>query len=528
VATRETGNLVRRAQSGDRDAYGELVDRFRDAVFALCYHRCGEFEPARDLAQDAFVQAWMHLGQLTDPDRFPGWLRRIAERVCIGWRRRRRDEAPLQEVADEGAGPLDDAAAVRMTVQRALAALPEHQRLVATLHYIDGYTYAELGEFLSAPEPTVRSRLRAARVRLRGALAEMVEEGLRAERPADRFREEVMMRVTDVCVKEDTDQLRGGPVPVLLLSDEERSVPIWIGESEAHAVLYGLAEQRPPRPLTYDLMLNSWALFGIQLAGVRISDLRENAYHGEIQLTLGEETKVLDSRASDAVNLALRADVPVEVDDRVLEKMDVTPAAARRYQDMPDFPTGPGDLPPLHQTAFEGDMDQAKRLLSEGHDVGGRNPFGVTPLRIAAQRGHTDLIDLLVAAGATVHVKDREGRTPLHCAAANDHEDACQRLLSAGAKVNARDEEGLTPLHVSDGAGVARLLLSHGSYLNARDGDGRTPLHVAASNGRTGVAEALLEAGARLNARDSSGATALGLATTPEMKDLLVERGATS
>ena len=64
--------LVARARQGDQEAFGELVDRYRDMVYGLGYHLTGDFEAARDLAQEAFVQAFVKLGQLREPGRFAG------------------------------------------------------------------------------------------------------------------------------------------------------------------------------------------------------------------------------------------------------------------------------------------------------------------------------------------------------------------------------------------------------------------------------------------------------------------------
>jgi len=69
--------LLERARGGDREAFGDLVERYRDMVYGLGYHLTRDFESARDLAQEAFVQAYLKLGQLRDPDRFSGWLRQI-------------------------------------------------------------------------------------------------------------------------------------------------------------------------------------------------------------------------------------------------------------------------------------------------------------------------------------------------------------------------------------------------------------------------------------------------------------------
>ena len=517
--------LVRRAVNGDLNAYGEVVDRFRDAVLGLCYHRCGNFETARDLAQDTFVRAYQHLGQLGDPASFSGWLRRIAERICIDWRRGQHEVQPLAEAVDQASPSIDDTVALRVTVERALASLPEAQRLAVTLFHIDGYSYREIADFVSAPETTVKARLDAARKALREALDEMVHDALQAQGAPPEFREEVMMRVTQVQLKKAVDQYSGGPAPVVLLGDDAKAVAIYIGEPEASSIRMALDQWQPPRPMTSDLMLSSWSAFSIRLTGVRITEIRDHVFHAELELTRGKSTKQIDCRASDAVSLALRADVPIEVAEDVVGAMGISAGEARLdYSNLPDYQIDI-TLPPLHQAAADGNTDEVKRLLSERAEPDDLNRYGVTPLHLAAMRNRLETARLLIAAGADAAGADPKGKSHLHFAAHFGHSEMVALLLGAGADVNAQDHQGATPLHVASDASMVGLLASKGADAHARDHDGRTPLHYAASNNRTAVAEALLAAGADAAARDAKGATPLAIAEDSDVKELLCRHG---
>src|SRR5262249_26480032 len=75
--------LVGRAQTGDREAYGELVVRFQSSVYAMALARVRDPLEAQELAQDVFVHAMRKLPQLRDPRCFAGWLRRITARMAI-------------------------------------------------------------------------------------------------------------------------------------------------------------------------------------------------------------------------------------------------------------------------------------------------------------------------------------------------------------------------------------------------------------------------------------------------------------
>jgi len=169
--------LVQRARRGDRSAFGELVDRYRDMVYGLAYHLAGNFEDARDLTQEAFVRAYERLAQLREPRRFPNWLRTITANTHRSSVRRRRPCADASESGTERA--QSDLA---LAVKDALAGLREPDRLALTLHYIDGYTHAEIGEFLGHSADVVKTRLARARARLRTEVAQMVGDAFARER----------------------------------------------------------------------------------------------------------------------------------------------------------------------------------------------------------------------------------------------------------------------------------------------------------------------------------------------------------
>ena len=71
-------DLIRQTLDGDTDAFGHLVDRYKDAVYGAAYARLGNFQDAQDIAQDAFIRAYRRLASLKSPDRFAGWLYAIA------------------------------------------------------------------------------------------------------------------------------------------------------------------------------------------------------------------------------------------------------------------------------------------------------------------------------------------------------------------------------------------------------------------------------------------------------------------
>ncbi|MFN7065819.1 MAG: bifunctional nuclease family protein [Aquificaceae bacterium] len=115
------------------------------------------------------------------------------------------------------------------------------------------------------------------------------------------------------------------PIVVLRAKDKEDLIlPIWIGIFEADSIVRQLQGVEPPRPMTYELTKSIIENMGARLEKVIINDLRDSTYYAELHLLQGNNLMVIDSRPSDAINLALRFYVPVFVEEEVLEKSKVS------------------------------------------------------------------------------------------------------------------------------------------------------------------------------------------------------------
>jgi bifunctional DNase/RNase len=111
-------------------------------------------------------------------------------------------------------------------------------------------------------------------------------------------------------------------VPIVILRDEASTVflPIWIGVFEANAIAIQMEDLEPPRPLTHDLLRAIIETLGTRLQQVLICALEGNTFFAQIHLMTGAGEKIVDSRPSDAIALALRMDAPIYVLPTVLEK----------------------------------------------------------------------------------------------------------------------------------------------------------------------------------------------------------------
>lgn len=173
----ETEFLVRKAQAGDRAAFGELAMRFARSVLAAARSRNRDRHEADELVQEVFLHAMRKIGQLREPACFGAWLRRIAVRVAIN-RGVRRPPLPVAESevleahGKATASPLEDLVRQegRERVRRAVAELRPIDRDALDAFYLKGRSLAEIAAQFEVPLGTIKRRLHTARRRLEESL----------------------------------------------------------------------------------------------------------------------------------------------------------------------------------------------------------------------------------------------------------------------------------------------------------------------------------------------------------------------
>ncbi len=177
---------LRAARAGDRDAFGRLVETHQQRLFHCLLRLCGSADDAQELAQDAFVQAYVKLDSFQENSAFFTWLYRIAFNLAASRARRRRPRTSLDAACEAGAaeptapaeppdGPMIQHERDSL-VQLAIGRLPHEQRQVIVLREIEGLDYGQIADVLQTPVGTVRSRLFRARMQLRELLAPMFAE----------------------------------------------------------------------------------------------------------------------------------------------------------------------------------------------------------------------------------------------------------------------------------------------------------------------------------------------------------------
>jgi len=185
VAGASDSEWVQRAQAGDAEAFSALVLEHQPFVYNLALRVVGDADEAEDLAQEAFVRAWLALPNFRGQAQFRTWLYRIVTNLCCNrLPRLRRDLLAMgeEEAADLPGEPKGDPASSveaderRAFLHRQIEALPESYRLLVTLRFQQELSYDEIANVLSLPLGSVKTGLFRARARLREALHEY-EEG---------------------------------------------------------------------------------------------------------------------------------------------------------------------------------------------------------------------------------------------------------------------------------------------------------------------------------------------------------------
>lgn len=173
----EVADLVIRAREGDREALGELVERFEKTVHALSLRRLGNAAEAAELTQEVFLHMVRRIHQLREPERFAGWLRQMTVRMAINRATRRPQAAALEtevlETLGETRAEPSEELARRERIERvrdALDRLKPLDRDVLQAFYLREMSLVEIAETFDVPVGTVKRRLHVARHRLREAL----------------------------------------------------------------------------------------------------------------------------------------------------------------------------------------------------------------------------------------------------------------------------------------------------------------------------------------------------------------------
>jgi len=176
---------IKQVLKGDQNAYGEIVELYKDKIFQLCYRMLGNRHEAEDVAQEAFIRAYINIQSFNQGKKFSSWIYRIATNLCIDRIRKKKPDYFLDaevpgtegltmysQVASDSILPEDKLVRMELqeTVQKEISKLPEKYRVVIVLKYMEELSLNEISEILDIPLGTVKTRIHRGRETLRQQL----------------------------------------------------------------------------------------------------------------------------------------------------------------------------------------------------------------------------------------------------------------------------------------------------------------------------------------------------------------------
>ena len=224
--------LIRKILSGDDAAFGILVEKYQKSIHTLVWRKIGDYHYAEEIMQDAFLQAYKKLSTLKNPNQFAGWLHVMANRLCIDWMRKqkriRKQQPTMQSLEGTRLEEIEESSYTHHIseqwvtqrteychelVQKLLEKLPENERTVVTLYYLDEMPTKEIGKFLGVPVNTIASRLHRARKRLQTDQEFLDQEFFGHLELSDNLKENIMSQLEQLRSKFDSfmEQIKSDP-----------------------------------------------------------------------------------------------------------------------------------------------------------------------------------------------------------------------------------------------------------------------------------------------------------------------------
>ena len=218
--------LIRKVLSGDDTAFGILVGKYQKSIHALACRKIRDFHYAEEIMQDTFLRAYKKLPTLKNPNQFSGWLHVIANRLCLDWMRSQKsvlqslEDTPVEEIERSSythhvseQWETERTKSCHALVKKLLEKLPENERTVVTLYYLDEMSTREIGRFMGVSVNTITSRLHRARKRLQTD-PEFLEHGFFGDfQLPDNLKENIMSQLEQLRSKFDAfmEQVKSDP-----------------------------------------------------------------------------------------------------------------------------------------------------------------------------------------------------------------------------------------------------------------------------------------------------------------------------
>ena len=176
--------LIRKAQSGDRDALIALLREIENHVYRTAFYILGNEHDAMDAAQESLIRIYTKINSYEEKALFKTWVQRIVTNICIDKFRRAKPTVSIEEhdmwfETKENVEQEVLSAFTAKDIREAINKLPDHHRAVVVLRYLQDFSYKEIADSLDLPLNTVKSYLFRARNQLQGLLQEYEKGGVK-------------------------------------------------------------------------------------------------------------------------------------------------------------------------------------------------------------------------------------------------------------------------------------------------------------------------------------------------------------
>ena len=201
-------DLIRKILSGDDAAFSTLVEKHKKTVHTLAWRNIRDYHYAEEIVQDTFLRAYKNLTTLKNHNQFSGWLHAITNRLCIDWIRKQK--FVMQSLDSTGQEEIEEASytqhmleqrvaeraeSYHALVEELLEKLPENERQVITLYYLEEMSTKEIGKFMGVSVNTITSQLQRARKRLQTDRGPLVQEYFGHIELSNNIKENIMSQV---------------------------------------------------------------------------------------------------------------------------------------------------------------------------------------------------------------------------------------------------------------------------------------------------------------------------------------------
>ncbi len=159
--------LIKRAQKHDTDAFIELIEKNKTALYKVAKAYLKNEEDIADAMQDTILSAYEHIGELRVVSYFKTWLTRILINHCTDTLRRQRRVIPMKQTGEQAGTSLES----NYEFYELLQELPEQDRILFLLYYGEGFSIREIADIMECNENTVKSRLQRGRKKLEHVLS---------------------------------------------------------------------------------------------------------------------------------------------------------------------------------------------------------------------------------------------------------------------------------------------------------------------------------------------------------------------